>query len=267
MKRSTVIMGIVLAVIFGAQTATYAFNWKPLNVELISQSEKDSQITVLLKDKQGHTFKVIYQDEKMLEKLCPKIIKYKDEFFNWKTIRSNDITFMVFATFLDVAVIPQEIMHNNLNLASSIPAGITLTYDPDNDIMRYDFRMMKGSQFIHVPGTYFKETELVNKICTAYDNPDAFLQPANQEEMESGEVTGQQVTEKMVQALIYLNNEDWNGRHQTISVETIRKVVELRQKNPEVTKTQLWQMVKKEKLKITKRQMELILILYFNEYD
>jgi hypothetical protein len=267
MKRLSVVLGLVFLMLLGVRTATYAYNWKLLGLELTSQTENGSQLTVVLKDKQEHVFKVIYQDETMLDRLSAKLLKYKNEFFSWRNVHFNDLTFLVFANFLDVVILPQELMHNNINLAAAIPAGITMTYDPDKDNMRYDFRIMKGDQFIRIPGSYSGEKELTDKIGTAYDNPNAYMQPLNPETIESSDTTEPRVTEKMVQALIYLNNEDWNGRHKTVAVETIRKVVELRQKNPETTKAQLWQLVKKAKLQISKRQMELILILYFNEFE
>jgi hypothetical protein len=265
MKRLTAILGIVLFILLGSGTSTYALNWKLLNVELVNQTENDSQTIVVLKDKQNNVFKVIYQDETMLDKLSAKIIKYKNEFYTWRNIHFKDLTFMVFAGFLDVVIIPQELMYNNMDLAEAIPAGITMTYDPDKDVMRYDFRIVKDDQFIRISGSYSQENELIDKIGTVYTNPVAYQQPLYPEPL--GPAEAGQVTEKMVQALIYLNNEDWNGRHKTVPIETIRKVVELKQKNPGTTKAQLWKMVRKAKIQITKRQMELILALYFNEFE
>jgi hypothetical protein len=265
MKRLTAISIIALFLLLNIRTSTYAFDWKSLNVELVNQTENDSQEIVLLRDKQDQTFKVIYQDEAMLKKISPKIMKYKNEFFTWQSIHIKDITFMVFANFLDVVIIPQEFMHNNQNLATAIPAGITMTYDPDMDVMRYDFRIMKEPQFVRITGYYSQESELTNKIGMAYDDPAGYLQSNNP--VSPKQVNVEQMNEKMVQALIYLNNEDWNGRHIKISIETIQKVVDLKKAHPEVTTAGLWRMVKKEKIKISKRQFELILILYFNQFE
>jgi hypothetical protein len=265
MKRLTAMSIIAFFLLLNVRTSTYAFDWKSLNVELVSQSENDSQKIMLLKDKQDRTFKVIYQDEAMLKKISPQIMKYKNEFYTWQSIHFKDITFMVFANFLDVVIIPQEFMHNNQNLATAIPAGITMTYDPDMAIMRYDFRIMKEPQFVRITGNYSQEGELTNKIGMAYDDPAGYLQPNNP--TSQSQVNVEQMNEKMVQALIYLNNEDWNGRHTKISIETIQKVVDLKKANPDVNKAGLWKMVKKAKIKITKRQFELILILYFNQFE
>jgi hypothetical protein len=247
------------------RTSTYAFDWKTLNVELVSQTENDSQIIVVLKDKQDHIFKVIYQDEAMMAKLTNKIIKCKNEFYAWRNIRFKEITFMAFANFLDVVIIPQEIMHNKNNLATAIPAGITMAYDPEKDIIHYDFRIMKEDQFVRITGNYSREDELFNKIGIAYDNPSTYQQSSNADPLQQQNVG--QSNEKIVQALIYLYNEDWNGRQKTIPIETIQKVVDLKQNNPEMTKTQLWKLIKKEKISITKREMNLLLIFYFNDFE
>jgi hypothetical protein len=265
MKRFSAILIAVIFMIMSIHTVTYAFDWKTLNAEMISQSENESQTIVVLKDRQSRTFKVIYPDEAMLAKLSNKILKYKNDFYNWKNIRFNDITFMVFADFLNIIVVPQEVNYNKQNLAVAIPAGITMAYDPEKDALRYDFRIMKDEQFIRIVGNYLREEELVNRIGKAYDNPAGNLQPANPDPLQP--INMGDTSEKMIQALIYLNYEDWNGRHKTIPIETIRRVVELKQNNPGATKTQLWQMVKKAKIQITKRQMELVLIFCFNQFE
>jgi hypothetical protein len=266
MKRLISILIIFSFMLIGITTTTYAFDWKSLNVELISQTENDSQTILTLKDKQERTFKVIYQDETMLAKLATTIIKYKNEFYTWRSIRFKDISFMVFANFLNVVIIPQQLPHNNLNLAMAIPGGIVMVYDPEKDTVHYDFRIMKEDQFVRIDGDYLKEDQLVSKIGTAYDNPSGNLQ------QPTGPVSFQQENigsdrEKILQSLIYLYNEDWNGRHKSIPIDTIQKVIELRQNNPGMTKKQLWKMVKKEKIQITNRELNLILIVYFNEFD
>jgi hypothetical protein len=251
--------------LLGCRTSAFAFEWKTLNAEVVDQSENDTQKIAVLKDKQNHTFKVIYQDEAVLEKLSAPMIKYKNIFYTWKNINCKDLTFMVFANFLDVVIIPGQFMYNGQNIAPAIPAGITMTYNGDVDLLRYDFRIISGDQFIRINGNYVKEDELVNKTGLAYNDPKNYLQPAGSMDWEFA--APGEMNEKMVQSLIYLNNEDWNGRHKTIPLETIHKVVELKKANPESTKIQLWRLVKKEKINITKRQFELILILYFNELD
>ncbi|HBF37514.1 MAG TPA: hypothetical protein DDW50_09365 [Firmicutes bacterium] len=264
MKRLLTIGLMAILMMLSCRTSIFAFDWKPFNAELLDQSENDSQKIVVLKDKQNRTFKVIYQDEAMLKKLSAPILKYKDVFYSWQSIHCKDITFMVLANLLDVVIVPQQFIHHNQNIAAAIPAGITMTYDPDLNLMRYDFRIMSGDQFVRISGNYSQEDELANKIGLAYDDPQAYLQPTVPAASEP--VDSETMNEKMVQALIYLNDEDWNGRQKTIPLETIHKVVKVKEANPAMTKAELWKLVRKEKVKITKRQFELILILYFNEF-
>ncbi|HBE76263.1 MAG TPA: hypothetical protein DDW65_00540 [Firmicutes bacterium] len=264
MKRFSAILIAVMFMIIGTHSVTHAMDWKSLNIEMVSRTENESQTIVILKDRQARTFKVIYQDEAMLAKLSNKIIKYKNEFYGWKNIRFNDITFMVFANFLNIIIIPQEVNVNGLNLAGAIPAGIAMAYDPEKDWVRYDFRITKDEEFIRIVGNYLHEDELVNRMAKTYDNPAGNLQSANPDPLQPANTD--ELNEKMVQALIYLNNQDWNGRQKTIPVETIRQVIKLRQSNPDATKAQLWKMVKKAKINVSKREYDLILVLCFNEF-
>ena len=265
MKRLISMIIIFSFMLIGITTTTYAFDWKSLNLEVISQTKNDSQTILTLRDKQDRTFRVIYQDETMLAKLSSPIIKFKDAFYAWRNIRFKDISFMVFANFLDVVIIPQQLLHNNLNLAMAIPGGITMVYDPEKDTILYDFRIMKEDQFVRIAGDYSKEDELVTKIGAAYDNPSTYLQPTSPAPVQQENIGLDK--EKLLQSLIYLYNEDWNGRQKTIPIETIRKVVELKQNNPGITKVQFRKLIKKAKIQITKRELDLILIIYFNEFE
>jgi hypothetical protein len=259
MRRSISILVAMVLIFMTAIVKIYAIDWQSLNVNLVDKKEDGERTIITLKDKQNQVFKVIYLDEAMLEKMADTIIKYKNEYYSWKDIRFKDLSFMVSAGFLEIMLIPTEIAHQNLDPAKAVPAGITMTYYPERDILRYDFRIMKDNQLIRLAGDYLGEAEMLGRINSAYNNPLAYLQRTDPEYL-------QQEIEKLQQALLYLYNEDWLNRQNPIPPETIRKVVELKQSNPKITKNELWKALKKEKVKITKQELTLILIFYFNEY-
>lgn len=257
MKR--LILLVIIFFFLGISTG-YAYDWKKIDIVLVNQEEDGVKTILTLKDKQSRTFEVIYEDEVQLEKFVNNITKFKNMFYSWRNIRAQKINFMVLDTFLKVVIIPKEIPHNNLNLTAAIPAGIAMTYDPGQNVIYYDFRVMKDDLFIRITGDYASEDELLDKIYSAYDNPTAYLK------RNSLSMNGDINNEKVRQALIYFYNTDWNGRPKAIPPEIIQKVVEYKQNHPEATKKQLWQRLKKEKVTISKRELDLILIIYFNEY-
>lgn len=264
MKR--ILIAITMGIIFLTSIPSYAFDWKKYDAELIDRSKDGSKTIVTLKDRKSKTFKVVFQDEDMLEKAASKIIKCKNEFYMWREINVTDISFMVFDNYLEVIVIPKEIMHNNHNLAEAIPAGITMMSRPDQDLMHYDFRIIKDNIFLRIDGDYLNEGELTAKLRYAYDYPLIFQQ-RGETKIGNNEAPNTGIDEKTRQALIYLLNEDWNGRSKPVPPEVIQKVVQYRQNNPWMTKAQLWKELKKEKTPLTKREFELILIIYFNEFE
>lgn len=264
MKR--LIITALLGFLFLRSMPSYALDWKKFDAAVINKDSDGSKIILTLKDKKNSTFKVVYQDESMLEQVAPRIIKYKNEFYGWREIRFTEINFMVFDSFLEVIVMPREIIHDQNNLATAVPAGITMVSHSDRDLMHYDFRIIKDDLFLRIEGGYLNEEELLSQLRYAYDFPRAYLQ-RNESDVNNSRNSSGGIDEKARQALIYLLNEDWNGRPKSVPPETIKKVTELIANHPWMTKKQLWKEIKKEKIKITKRELELILIIYFNEFE
>lgn len=193
---------------------TFAFDWRQMGAELVSQTDEDSKITVTLKDNQGHTFNVVYQDDAMLAKLTKEIVKLERDFYSWRNIHLQDLSFMVFANCLEVVINPREITYHQINIAPAVPAGITMTYEPEKSNLNYDCRIMKDDLFVRVTGAYRDETELLAKLGTAYDDPLAYLQQNGAELVSNLDSNGE--NERTRQAMIYWLNEDWNGRHKAL---------------------------------------------------
>lgn len=265
MKRLTATL-IAVICSFSIATHTYAFNWKSLNVDTVNQEEDGSKTILILSDQENRVFKVITEEEIITSKLAEKIIKFKNDFYSWRNIRLQELSFMVFANLLDVVIIPRQIIYNDQNLATAIPAGITMSYNPALDLMHYDFRLMKENLFLRIDGDYLNEERLMAEIASAYENPAAYLQRTAPvaAEPQRGNHNGED--EKTRQALIYLYNEDWNGRHRAVPPEVIQRVAALKQSHPGLTHDQLWKLVKQEKIKLTKKEFDLILAVYFNEF-
>ncbi len=259
----TVILTLLL---FLTSIQSYAFNWKKFDTEVINTSQDGPKTILTLKDMKDKIFKVIYQDEAMLAKIAPKINKFKNEFYGWREISFTEISFMVFDNYLEVILMPRELTYKQTNLARAIPAGITMMSPPEQDKMHYDFRIIKDDFFLRIDGDYVNEAELITKLRYAYDYPSVYQQRGESKTVTpGGPNTG--VDESTRQALLYLLNEDWNGRSKPVPPETIKKVTDLKLNNPWMSKTELWKTLKKEKVKITKREFELILIIYFNEFE
>lgn len=268
MKRVTiftVVLLVLLILTISARTSA-ALDWQSLNANVIDTKEDDTKTILTLQDGQNRIFRVTYQDQAITEAMAETIIKYKNEFYSWQQIHLQDVSFIIAAGPLEIIIIPREIMHDQINLAATVPAGITLTYYPDKDVLYYDFRVMKDNLFIRVAGNYLNEAEMLSKLISAYDNPLAFQRQSDPEDLTKEIDNLKEETEILRQALIYLNNEDWLNRFKTIPPETIKRMVELKQSNPKMTKSELWKELKKEQIKVTKKEFKLLLIIYFNEY-
>lgn len=264
MKR--IILAIIIVFLILTGVHSHAFDWKKFDGEIINTAQDGQKTVVTLKDRKNKVFKIIYQDEGMLEKVTPKINKYKKEFYDWREITFTDISFMVFDNYLEVIVIPREIPHGQTDLAKAVPAGITMLSPPDQEKMHYDFRIIKDDYFLRIEGDYINEEELITKLRYAYDYPLVYLRRADPG-LAKDVIPNTATDERTRQALLYLFNEDWNGRPKSVPPGTINKVIELKENNPWMSKQELWKALKKDKVKISKRELELILIIYFNEFE
>jgi len=266
MKRLILITVVFFLIVISART--FALDWQSLNASVIDTKEDGAKTVLTLKDGQNRIFRVTFQDQVITAAIADKIIKYKNEFYSWRQIHFQEVNFIISASSVEIIIIPSEIAHDQINLATVVPAGITMTYYPEKEVLYYNFRIMKDNLFIKITGDYLNEAEMLSKLTSAYDNPSAYLQ-RNEPEPEnlSKELDNlKEETEKLRQALIYLHNEDWLYRFKSIPPETIKRIVELKQSNPGMKKSELWKELKKEKIKITKQEFKLLLIIYFNEY-
>lgn len=276
MKRGIIITGFMIltiavvfifTVVFIPDSAViYAIDWTSRGANVTDKREDGLRVILTLKDGQNRIFKVTYQDETMAGKLADKIIQYKNEFYSWRQIRVKEVNFVISPNFLEIVIIPFEIMHNKANLAGAIPAGIIMTYYLEKDVLRYDFRMMKDNLLMRISGDNKAESEIVAKLAYAYDNPLLYLRRGDPEALLQEIEELKDKLEKLRQAFIYLNNEDWINRYKTIPQETLLKIIDLKQQNPKLTEKELWKEIKKQKIKITRQELKLVLILYFNEF-
>ncbi|MGE5558499.1 MAG: hypothetical protein ACM3WV_07785 [Bacillota bacterium] len=257
----------ILAAFAASGLTTYAFDWQSLDVSVESQKTIGASTALTLKDKQGKVFKVVYEDEETTAKFSKKIIKYKNAIFSWRTISLKEISFIIFDGFMNILIIPEEVRYKDADVAAAIPAGIAMTYDLEKDFLRYDIRVMKDNMIARVTGGYMGEEELASKLFAAYDNPAAFMQEATIEALLRENEYLKNEIDKMRRALIYLYNEDWQGRQNPVPPDLIRKVSELRRSNPNMSRKQLWSAARRGKIKITPREFNLIMVIYFNEFE
>lgn len=224
----------------------------------------------------------------------------KNEFYAWQHIHFKNINFVVSNSFLEIVIIPHEVINNGQNLVTAIPAGITMTYYPENATLYYDFRIMKDNLLIRIAGDYLNEKEMLAKLCFAYENPMAYLQRTGPEKLpekkpadDQGEIqnvlnnlvneneklkndlnalkegldTLKKENEDLRQLLIYFHNLDSFNRLRRIPPETVKEVVELKRSNPGMTRGELSKELKNKKVTLSKQELDLILIIYFHEFS
>ncbi|HEX3046544.1 MAG TPA: hypothetical protein VHY08_17435 [Bacillota bacterium] len=179
-KRFVRILILLSLIIILAGATGYAYNWDSANIKVVETVKSGDQTTLTLRDKDKHLFKVSYPGNNLPDDVAKSIIKYKTEFFSWRNLKMQEITFVLSLDILEIVIIPDKILYNGANIVSAIPAGLVFEYDPaspDNGL-QYNFKILKDNLIARVNGKYTTEAEFDKQLFRVYDNPKAYLSGA-----------------------------------------------------------------------------------------
>ncbi len=263
---------ILFLFIFLPFSSIFAFTWTEDEIRQISRSEKITVVSTatkgietfsVLKDKNGNTFNVI--NVGTLEKGSVKnILRLKEAFFNWSNLKIDRMKFMVSRKGLDIAVLPLHFAYSNINILPHLPAGMLFSY---TDSLYYNFRITKDNLFIKISGDFTGETELCKKIIEAIKDPKEYiikhdpkyiLRQIQRVTKELDEIKKER--DLLRWAIIVLITD------KSISIQKIDRVVEIKKATPKYNLNQIRLILAKEKIKLSKEQINAILTVYFYQW-
>jgi len=219
-----------------------------------------------------------------------QIMQLKDLFYSWKNIIVSSLRFTVTEDIVDTLIIPSKILIGGKDVSSFVPAGMLFSFSGS---LGYDFRVTKDNLFLRVRGSYTTEDELEQKIASAISNPTTFMQRSDIEyvlslvekdqkaiqDLQKNTQDLQKTTQALqdenaelrgeLEAFRYAAMRERNGFlfwRYPIPREGLKRVVELKRADPNMTKSQVEDEVKKEGVKISGGEIGIIFEYYFNEF-
>ncbi len=242
----------------------YAYDWAGKGLS-VSSEVKEGEATVLtLKDAEGRSFTVNAVAE-IDEAAGNKIIELKNAFYAWSVIKIRTISFEKKADALNIAILPAELTYKGLNILEFMPAGISLSL---TDVLVYNFRITRNNIFIRVYGEYSDEQELCEKIYEGASNPAGYIRKREPEYFLSRINELKTANERLTAAVLALHNTGFLGFGAgPIDKKAIARVIELKRQSPGMTRRELEQALEKEKIKISGKELDLVLSVFFNEFN
>jgi hypothetical protein len=261
----------------------FSFDWEANKISIVSKMETDGRIDLMLRDDKGVQFRVI--SDGLEDKTAANIIRIKDNFSSWKNMKMESITFSHMDGLLDIIIIPAKFEYNRVNIRNYITAGMQFSYP---DYLQYNFRIAVNKLFVRIKGDFTDETKFCEKIIDAVKNPQLYIKKRDPEyflsrieEMEKKMAdTNAQLEDtrtrladantqkdKLRVALMALQNEGFFSGPTPISQKVVERVIQMKDKNPKLKAEQISEALEKEKIEVSKKEVNIILNVYFNEYE
>ncbi|HOK01906.1 MAG TPA: hypothetical protein PKX79_00830 [Spirochaetota bacterium] len=264
---------IFFILIFGLNL--YAYDLSNSGLELIDSGSSGEENFIILKDSNSNNIKVKFQGE-LPQKWVDTIAKLNKELRTWEYMKVERMEFLASNNNLEILIIPSYFTFEGTNFLPHVPGGIIFIYDYD---LRYNFRVTKDDFFLRLNDRFLDEKFLCQRIKEAVDDPVTYLKRRDPEyilrkvsELEEAQIKAEKTMEdkydRIVNALLYFENTGFLGFGNTpVSPQIIKRVIELRKDNPDLTKEKIKQQLESENIKVKDKEIKLILNIFYNEFD
>lgn len=232
------------------------------------QEQKEPSDVISLKDEEGFEFTVKFHDiENPTDEMLLKLSELKKKIKSSSLYRIRSLHFLFNPRVLDAHVKIDSFQCGDDEYASRIPAGIFFS---QNGQLKYNFRLVRGNYFIRIAGAYRDDESICEKISSAVENPAKYLN-RNDPAFVSSRV---EILEKEIERL---ENESWNLKLSIIALYNrgffsgpkrvdpgaVSKIVSIKKRNPHMSPDEIYGLIEKEDLQITKKELELVLQVFF----
>ncbi len=260
MKRTIIAVCIMML----APGYLAAYDWAKKGYTVESETVDGERATLNLKDAGGKAFTVI-GNRAMSDAVAERIIAAKKAFDEWQQIKVQRIAFEENNEVVDITVTPSELTYKGENILESMPAGMWFSY---TDALLYNFRITRFNVLVRISGEYKDEAELLEKLLDAYKNPLAYSRKRDPEYLLTRVNDLHDALIKLQNAAMALGNKGVFGSAlKPLEEKAVRRVVELRKGNSKISVKEIQQTLDKEKLSLSEKEINLILGVFFNQFE
>lgn len=249
-------------------TSLWAIDWQGYNLEVVQQTNKNGIPLVVLKDTRGFVFSV-ENTPLLLEEQVGVLLRIKDMIAQWSRIVPESVSFIPTENGLEILVLPKVVIYRGENMVSYIPAGMRFSWRMG---LVYDFRMIVGTNLVRMRAAYENEEELLSRMHRAVKYPALYMRSDDMdillqkvEEVEERQLVLEAENTALKKLWLAYLNRNFFGQLRPIADEKIDRVVATKKNNPHWGRKDIYQKLTSEGLRISQKEVDLILLVYFGE--
>ena len=276
----------------------FAGAFETMGLTVLSRQVKQGQINWKVQDREGDTAEVVTSGEPT--RSDAEIVSYVlDLFSRWDYLTVKSLRVDLTGDAAQILVVPAGFVYKGTDLAAYMPSGMQFYYEK---FAEYDFRIFVDDMFLRIQGQLYKEEQLCEKLKTAIENPAAYVQSHDPEyvieqfkqvnakieelnqadkkkEAEISDLkeelaavtkaynTLKEAFDKTRTAMMYFHNSGFLCGPKVVPQEGIDRVVALKTERPDLTRKEVAELLKSEDVKVTRKAIELVFRVYFNDFD
>jgi len=268
MKKKIIIL---IGLIFCFTGPVFGLDWTAFDLKLISHTKNE----MILQDMSANQLIVVLQSGVITENIVRKIIKVKNEVFNWDLMKIKRFKAIINNNKMMYIVVPSELQYNGLSLLEFLPGGIVLY---DEQYLYYDFRMKKNSYSMKIKGAFVSRIDLLMKMKAAADDPRSFARKTDYlarlervdkvlEKLIIKNAELQKRLDNTAYAMLYLRNKGFLRGPKKVKADLIDRIVEMKRKDNKLKAGDIYKILDKNGRDISKKIVKLVLILFYNDFS
>jgi hypothetical protein len=250
---------LIIALLTVIAVPAWSFDWQKHGFTVESEETEGEIPVTKLKTDDGVSV-ILRHSEKMTSLENSLVLKTVKDFNSWNSMKPGKLIFTFVSGKVTVVVIPASFTSGERDLLSIMPAGMLFEVA---DIMKYNFRIKVQDYFIRINGNFLSEEILVKKLDAAATDPVAYLQRYDPQYIVKKQ---DQEIKNLRYALIALSNNGMCSGFRPIDRKIIDKVVETSKANPQWSVKKVYKYLDKRKVKVSEKEVMIIMSVYFNKF-
>lgn len=267
---------LLIGVLFTAGVS--ANKWEEQRFKILHSSQEDEKTTLDMTDGEGRPLTVHFTGAPP-EKVVAMIGSLQKSFHSWKSMQVKSIRYTVFDSgVVEVQVFPSSFKEDNVDFMQYIPGHLFFVY---KDQLQYSFRLEINKLFVKIKGYYTDEADLLKKLKQAVKDPQGFIIKRDPEyfigklekleeelEAQKGEVhRHKKELERLRAVMAAMHNTGVFSGPEAIPEKLALRVIELKSVNPNWKREQIQEQLDRDKMEYSKKQVKLILAVYFSVFE
>lgn len=272
----------VVSVLLLSASLLHAGAWEDHKFRIVNSSQEvgqgEDKTLLELQDSEGRPLTVQYTGNPP-EKVIAVVSSMQKTLTQWKSMQVKSIRYTIFDSgVVEAQVFPTAFSEDNVDFMKYLPGHLFFVY---KDQLQYSFRLEINKLFVKIKGYYTDEGDLLKKLKQAVKDPQGFIIKRDPEyfigklekleeelDAQKSEVhRHKKELERLRAVTMALHNTGVFSGPEAIPEKLAQRVIELKTANPNWKREQIQAQLEKDKMDFSKKQVKLILAVYFSELE